>query len=208
MTIINITEMNNEQLTEVFNANRKLQEKVLEDMIDSEMMWIGEELAYLKSSLKDWSIGTCQYNYIKVGDSQEFIAKLKDLQQDYGLFSDSEKHIITDTEALADKYFNMEGPYEGDFEDYEDYEEALEVYEQEMDELEEQFEEAVEALAEAVADKYTERLDYFYASEAQLNYFLEFYANERLDDNYYIDTTNTANPYELFQDVAYTKSFK
>lgn len=209
-----ISELNNEELVKVFNANKKLQERVLDDMIESEMYWIGEELDYLKPSLNDWSIGTCQHNYLKVGDSAEFIANLLALQEDYGLFSDSEKHIITDTEALKERLWNLEGPSEDDFEDEERefdeeaFDRAVEEYEALEAELEDQFEEAVKDLAEAVARKYSDRLDYFYNHKAQLDYFLEFYSSERLDDNYYIDTTNTDNPYELFQDVAYTKSFK
>lgn len=208
-----ISELTNEELKEVFAANSKLQENVLDDMIESEMYWVSEELDYLKPSLNDWSIGACQHNYIKVGDSSEFIDNLLALQEDYGFFSDSKKHIITDTEALRDKFFNMEGPSEDDFEDEEGeldeeaFDRAVEDYEALEVEVEDRYEEAVKELAEAVAHKYTERFDYFYTSEAQESYFLEFYAQERMDDTYYIDT-EADEPFELVEEVSYKKSYK
>jgi hypothetical protein len=210
MTIINIKEMNNEQLTEVFNANNKLEEKVLDDMIESEMFWIGEQLDYIRSAMKDWSIGPDNRSYITVRDSEAFIEGVIVMDESVPLFSDKNKVIIYDTKAKFDEYRAMEEPQEEDFEDEEGeldeeaYNKAWEAY----DNAEEQIEELVRELAEEVVYEMVKRLEYCYDSEARLDYFLEFYAHERLDDNYYIDTTNTDNPYELFQDVAYTKSFK
>ena len=119
MTIINIKEMNNEQLTEVFNANNKLEEKVLDDMIESEMFWIGEQLDYIRSAMKDWSIGPDNRSYITVRDSEAFIEGVIVMDESVPLFSDKNKVIIYDTKAKFDEYRAMEEPQEEDFEDEE-----------------------------------------------------------------------------------------
>lgn len=210
MTIITIKEMNNEQLTEVLNANSKLEDRVLEDMLESEMFWIGEQLDYIRSSMKDWSIGPDSRSYIKVGDSEAFIEGLVEMDESVPLFSDKDKVIIYTTKEKFEHYQLMTEPYEGDYEDEEGEldEEAYNKAWEQWDNAEEEIEELVQELADEVVHQMVKRLDYCYSSESRLDYFLEFYAQERLDENYYIDTTNTANPYELFQDVAYTKSYK
>src|SRR5437764_5217530 len=152
MTIINIKEMNNEQLTEVFNANNKLEEKVLDDMIESEMFWIGEQLDYIRSAMKDWSIGPDNRSYITVRDSEAFIEGVIVMDESVPLFSDKNKVIIYDTKAKFDEYRAMEEPQEEDFEDEEGEldEEAYNKAWQDDDNAEEQIEEVGRELAEEV----------------------------------------------------------
>jgi hypothetical protein len=79
MTKLFVENMSKEQLKEVFEANQELQNKVYEDMVDSELHWVGEQLDYINSYLSDWSIGPNNRNYLKVSDSDGFINGLIDM---------------------------------------------------------------------------------------------------------------------------------
>jgi len=182
-----IEELTKEELTKVFEANHKLQNDVYDDMIDSEMHWIGEQLDYLRDGLSDWSIGAYNHNYIRVRDNSKFIDGLIKMDKEVPLFSDEDAKQIYAVEKLRDEL------YEKDVDD-EDY-----------DEVEEGFEEMVHELAEEVTRAFTKRLDNCAERQYQLEYFLEFYVESRLEkDLFYIKDDS----YELFEDVAFTKSYK
>jgi hypothetical protein len=189
-----IEEMNNEELTQVFNANQKLQEQVLEDMIDSEMYWIGEKLDYVRDSLSDWSIGTGQRNYIKVNHNylKEFLEGLIEMDKSVPAFSEKKaEEVIGKFEQAHNLY------YYADVDDY-NYEE-----------LEDKAERAAQEAANELAEQFDRDLDHIYADENQLIYFLEFYADARMADveaeTYYI--IEEEGTFKLYQDVSYTKSF-
>lgn len=209
MTKLFIENMSKEQLTEVFEANQELQNKVYEDMVDSELLWVGDQLDYIRSYLSDWSIGPDNRNYINVSDSDGFINGLIEMDNGIPLFSDKEKVIIYDTKKLYDTFYNMEEPYEGDFEDEEgDFdEEAYDKAWEDYNNSEKALDEAVDKLADAVVDKYTEIFDHMYNDDVQLDYFLDFYYDARMEpETFYIETENDS--FELFECVAYTKSYK
>jgi hypothetical protein len=183
-----ISELTTEELKQVFKANHKLQGDVYEDMIDSEMHWIGEQLDYIRDSLRDWSIGAYGHNFIKIKDTDKFIAGLIKMDNGIPLFSDKDAKQIYEVEKLRDSFYNKDS-------DDEDYEE-----------VEEELEEAVKELAEAVVDKFTQRLYDCSNSDYQLDYFIEFYCDSRLEqDLVYID--DETDSFELFEDIGYTKSY-
>jgi hypothetical protein len=184
-----IEELTKEELKLVFKANYKLQTEVYEDMVDSELHWVGEQLDYIRASLLDWSIGANNYNYIKVKDNSGFIDGLIEMDKGIPLFNDTDAKQIYEVEKLRYELFNK------DCED-EDY-----------DDVEEQYEAQVKELAEAVTRQFGRRLDDCSNSEYQLDYFIEFYADARLEkDLFYVDDEDDS--YELFEDVAYIKSYK
>lgn len=182
-----IEEMNKEELIKVFEANHKLQNDVYDDMVESEMHWIGEQLDYLRDGLSDWSIGAYNYNYIKIKDNDKFIAGLIKMDKEVPLFGDEEAKQIYEVEKLRDEFYNKDC----DDEDYED--------------VEEEYEGAVQELAESVVKAFTRRLNDCGEHKYQLDYFFEFYADSRLEkDMFYIEN----DTYELFEDVSFTKSYK
>lgn len=65
-------ELTIEQLTEIVNRSKKLRDELDEYIQDCEMCWISEKLSVLKPSLKDWSIGFFNQNYITVKDWHDF----------------------------------------------------------------------------------------------------------------------------------------
>jgi hypothetical protein len=184
-----VSEMNNEELTKVFNNNEKLQHDVLEDMIESEMHWVTEQLDCFKDGLSDWSIGANNRNYITVKkeEIQTFIDGVIKVQKDFCLLEDKENEFIDNIEKKIDTLNN------------------LDMYSNEFDTLEEEIEEDVKTLAEKITDHYTRIFDNLYENKYQLEYFTEFYAESRLEENAYINLDE--NSYTLYEDISYTKKY-
>ncbi|QIW88608.1 hypothetical protein P59_239 [Bacillus phage P59] len=183
-----VEEMSQEELVKVFNANEKLQNEVLEDMIDSEMHWIGEKLDYVRDSLSDWSVGTCQRSYITVKKMNSFLQGLIEMDKSVPAFNDEKAaEVIGNLQKAFDAYYYAEV--------------------EEEDDLEELAEKAAQEAADELAAQFDRDLNYLYSHDAQLSYFLEFYADARMDDpeTYYI--IEEEETYKLYQDVSYTKSY-
>lgn len=189
-----IEELTVEELTQVFNNNEKLQNQVLEDMIESEMHWISEKMDYIRKSLSDWSIGTGQRNYIivKTRSMNEFLEGLKQMGREVPAFSDTKAaEIIGKLEKAAEAYYNAD----------------IDIDEDEYDLLEEGAEDALKEAADELADQFTRDLNGLYDHDTQLDYFLDFYSNARMEEEetYYIHSDSET--YKLYQDVSYTKSY-
>lgn len=182
-----ITEMNNEELAKVFHANEQLRQDVMDDMAESEMFWIGEQLDMIKANLTDWSIGQCNRNqHITVRNADDFIYDFANLQKSMAPLRDADEYMVNEAVALVDRYRDTSMDTD------------------EFDELEEQVEEAAKDLADMLCDVYTKTLDeYCLDDKNALDYFIEFYAEERLDGTEYV----TGDSWELFEDVSYTKSY-
>lgn len=187
-----IEEMNKEELTQVFNANEKLQEQVREDMTESEMYWIGDRLNYVREYLSDWSVGPDQRNYIKVNPNciNEFLHGLTNMDNEVPAFSDKKAaEVIGNLQAAYDLYY---------YTDCNDHE---------HEELEEKAERAAQEAANELAKQFERDLDGVYDSENQLSYFLDFYADARMDEaeTYYI--IEEEGTFKLYKDVSYTQTF-
>lgn len=86
-------ELTIEQLTEIVNRSKKLRDELDEYIQDCEMIWISEKLSVLKPSLKDWSIGFFNQNYITVKDWHDFLDCVIDSAKTYGASDRMEKLI-------------------------------------------------------------------------------------------------------------------
>ena len=176
----NIQELSGEELVFVWENNQKLQDIVEEDYIESEMYYISEILSEFSLSLRDWSIGFYNQNYIRIKDNEQFLTDAIDATKKCGFLADRHKNLTDELQELWQKY-NYGS-------------------EENIEELEEKIEEKTEELMDIVIDTFniftTIEPDYL------LNYFVEFYVDSRMDETYYIDEN-----YSLFQDIAYTKNF-
>jgi hypothetical protein len=182
---ITIEEMDRDQLEAVFNANQGLRQAITDDMIDTEMMWISDQIDFIRKSLSDWSIGINQHNYITVKDHDGFLDGMLKMDNSVPAFTDKEAEELHAVIALRDEV------------------NSTNVYEDGFDELVEQLDTATEDLAGSLADNFTRRLEHCYGREAQFDYFLDFYAEERLDGTEYIQD----DTFILYEDISYTKSF-
>lgn len=182
-----VEELSKEELVKVFEANARLQEAVYEDMVDSEMFWIGEQLDYIRDSLDSWSIGSYNHNYISVKDNDGFINGLIEMDKSIPLFSNEAAEQIYEVERMRDEFY-IKDCYD---EDYEDAEEKLN--------------EAVKDLAEEVVRQFERRLNDCADNDNMLEYFLDFYYDARIEPGtMYIKD----NSYELYEEVFYIKSYK
>lgn len=187
MTKKYIKDMSKEELVKVFHANSKLKDDIYEDMVESEMLFVSEQLDYLRDSLSDWSIGTYNRNYMTIGDSDKFIEGMIKLDNSIPLLIEDDLPKLKEAVELRDKYRNTD------------------VDSEEFEDLEEEVDEVAEELADLAVMRFTRRLDGLSKEEYQIDYFLDFYVDARLEeDGCYI--LADMKDYILYEDVV--KSYK
>lgn len=186
-----VSELSREELKEVFNANQKLQVDVLEDMQENEIHWINEHMENLEKSIRRYEISPYAKSYISVYDELEKLSQFVDgalqNQKDFCVLADEETPKIEKLAAKFETLFDMEWENK----QYENLEKWLE---KEVDEL-----------AEKIANYYDSVFRSLYDEENQLDYFIEFYAAERLDQQNYILVED--GNFVLYEDISYTKSY-
>ena len=183
-----INELNKDELTKVFEVNQKLHHDVMDDMQESEMFWVEEQMNILNPTLQDWRIGVNQNNYIIIKELEEdnFIMNFKDMQQTFKVFPDSDENEIQEAVELVNKYQDTD------------------PYTEEFNELEDEIIIMAQELAYKLCQKYKKILDNYCTIHSNiLLHFLEFYADVRMDSNFYIN-----NDFILYENVSYTKSYE
>lgn len=184
-----ISELAPVELKKVLANNMKLQYAVSEDMLESEMFWVTEQLDTLSAdgALSSWSIGQCnrdQHIRVREGKESEFIDNVLAIQGDYCFLPDKDNAYIQETADLIEKWRNVD------------------MYSDEFDDLEEVIEQRIEEIADKIRDQFTHILDGLLDDGIQEDYFLGFYVEERMDSDFYID-----EDYVLYENVAYTRSY-
>jgi len=182
-----INELTTEELRKVFESNEQLQSEVMDDMADSEMFWIREQLDFLADTLEDYSVGQCNRNqHITVADPAGFIRALAELQRNMAMLPNDYDDRIEEALELADRY---------KFADVDS--------DDEYHELEAQVEEEAQELADILAEEYARILDdYCLDYENAEDYFINFYAHELMDSSFYVDSE-----YILYEKVSYTRVY-
>lgn len=178
-----ISELNQEELKEVFHSNDKLQYKVYEDYQESEMDHISEILDSFKPALNDWSIGFNNYNSLRVKDHKAFLECALDAQNDFCFLSDEWTPRI---ETLLSKYSTL---YNMDYDD------------KNYDQLENWLEEQTQEVIDEVLNQFNKMTQY--DNKYILDYFLDFYAESRMDEDFYVDESGV-----LFEHVEYERSYR
>ena len=64
----NLSELSTSELLNVIEDNETLSNRLYELIEQSAMDWVGEKLEVIRNSLKDWSIGFYNYNFLDVVD--------------------------------------------------------------------------------------------------------------------------------------------
>ena len=177
-----LKDLNTDELTKVFHANKTLQNQIYDDMVDTEMSYISEQLDYLKDGISDWSIGVYNRNYINVSDADKFIESLDEVEKSIPILIDEDTPKLQGALELRDNYRNAD------------------MYSDEYDRLEEELDEVADELANLVTKRFTQVLDGCSKEEYQIDYFIEFYSDSRLDaDSCYINADK--NDYILYEDT-------
>jgi hypothetical protein len=179
-----IGDLTKEELVKVFETNEKLRNDVSDDMVESEHLYAEEQMDFVRGSARNWSIGPGGHNYIGVSNADAFIVGLKEMDDSVPAFTDEEAKEIDAALKLREEYREEE------------------MYTDVYDQLEEQLEEEAQKLADKLAAKFQRRFQDCFNRENKLDYFLDFYADTRLDADCYI----IEGDYTLYQTV--TNSFR
>jgi hypothetical protein len=180
-------ELNLEELKEVYNKNQNLQEEVFDDMVETAAFWCSEYLACWNNRGINYCIGWDRGTYFKCTDREYFIEGLKSVQRMFGFLADEWNEKIKYIEKLLTKL------------DYLYYNSSAENYDRVEARIDELIKELEMACYKWLMSEYEDCFD----NENQLDYFLNFFADERMDDSFYVD-----DDMELFEHVEYIKSYK
>lgn len=166
-----IQELNQEERRALIENNHALETLVYEDMEETEMYFISEQLDYIRAACRDWSIGAYQRNYIQVRDALAFLDGLEDMQKAYCTLPDHMKTEIDRVLSARDRFRSMDMAYGNYYK------------------LSEWLDEKAQYFADQIADYFTSCLDFDHAS--MVEYFMEFYADERMDESFFISNDGT-----------------
>lgn len=155
-----LSELTTEDLKKVWEVNEKLQVEVNEDYQESQMIWISDLLGGIKGALKDWSIGFYQRNYIDIKDDFLFLDALQSADKDSIIFLDEDRERLN---KAIEEYNNS-------------YEEDEDIIKLESES--EYFQEKTLEYFDLVTN-----IDFDYIE----SYFYEFYIDERMNDDFFID---------------------
>lgn len=147
--------------------NSALQNMVYDDMIENEMYFISEQLDHIRAGLRDYSIGAYNRNIIIVSDAIEFLHGLDQLQKDYCTLPDDMHDEIERVLLARDRYLYNDISYDNYYM------------------LSEWLDKKAQYFADCITDYFSSCLDP--TRDDMINYFIEFYADERMDDSFYIN---------------------
>src|SRR5690625_4301033 len=122
--MILLSKLSIDELKKVFNANNQLQSEIMEDLAETEMLYIGDQLNQLRG-LSSWSIGQCNRGqHIHVSKPLDFIESVKELQADYALLNIEDEKALVKAETIA-KQLRDANMYDDIYYDLEDDLEAI-----------------------------------------------------------------------------------
>ena len=162
-----IHELTENEKRELIENNNALQNMVYDDMIENEMYFITEQLNYIAPGLRDYSIGPYNNNIIIVSDALKFLDGLEELQKNYCTLPDDMSDEINRVLDARDHFYLMS------------------YNNKNYDMLDTWIDEKAQYFADCITDYFSSCLEP--SRENMINYFIEFYADERMDDTYYIE---------------------
>lgn len=162
-----IHELTDNEKRELIENNSALANMVYDDMIENEMCFISEQLDHIRAGLRDYSIGSYNHNYLTVGNSIKFLDGLEQLQKKYCTLPDDLQPEIDRVLAARERFYLMS------------------YNNKNYDALDAWIDEKSQYFADCITDYFSRCLEP--SREDMINYFIEFYADERMDDSFYID---------------------
>lgn len=164
-----IYQLTDNKKRELIENNVELQNMVYDDMINCEMDFISEQLNHIAAGLRDYRIGPYGYNYITVGNSVKFLDGLEKLQLYYCTLPDRMTTEINSVLSARDRFYSMS------------------YNNKNYDMLEAWIDKKAQFFADCITDYFSNCLDP--SHDDMISYFIEFYADERMDETYYINDT-------------------
>ena len=162
-----IYQLTDNEKRELIENKSALANMVYDDMIESELDFISEQLNYIRDALRDYSIGSYNYNYLTVGNSIKFFDGLEKIQKYYCTLPDAMQPEIDRVLAARERFYEMS------------------YNNSNYDLLDSWLDKKAQYFADYIADYFSRCLDPNRLDV--ISYFVEFYADERMDETYYIN---------------------
>lgn len=162
-----IHELTDNEKRALIENNNALANMVYDDMIENEMYFISEQLDCIRAGLRDYSIGAYNRNIIIVSDALKFLDGLETLQKNYCTLPDDLSDEIKRVLDARDRFRSIDMSYNNLY--------NLSVW----------LDQKAQYFADCITDYFSSCLDP--SRDDMINYFIEFYADERMDDTYYIE---------------------
>lgn len=161
-----IHELTDNEKRELIENNNALSNMVYDDMLENEMNFISEQLDVIRKSLKNYSIGPYNRNIIIVSDALKFLDGLETLQENYCTLPDDMNDEIKSVLDARDRFRSIDMSYNNLY--------NLSVW----------LDQKAQYFADCITDYFSSCLDP--SRDDMISYFIEFYADERMDESYYI----------------------
>lgn len=161
-----INQLTDDEKRALIEGNNALANMVYYDMNENESIFISEQLNYIAPGLRDYSIGSYNYNYMTVGNSVKFLDGLETLQKNYCTLPDDMNDEIKRVLEARERFYLMS------------------YNNKNYDDLDAWIDKKAQYFADCIAEYFTSCLDP--TRDDMINYFIEFYADERMDESYYI----------------------
>lgn len=161
-----IHELTDNEKRELIENNNALANMVYDDMIENETYFITEQLNYIAPGLRDYSIGAYNRNIIIVSDALKFLDGLETLQKNYCTLPDELTPEIKRVLAARDRFYLMS------------------YNNKNYDMLDAWIDKKAQYFADCITDYFSRCLEP--SRDDMIEYFIEFYADERMDETYYI----------------------
>ena len=162
-----IHELTDEEKRELIKNNSALVNMVYEDMNENEMYFISEQLNYIAPGLRDYSIGPYNRNIIIVSNALKFLDGLEALQKNYCTLPDDLQPEIDRVLEARNRFYLMS------------------YNNKNYDTLDAWIDKKAQYFADCITDYFSSCLDP--TRDEMIEYFIEFYADERMDNSFYID---------------------
>ena len=161
-----IHELTDNEKRALIENNATLQNMVYDDMIENEMYFISEQLNYIAPGLRDYSVGAYNRNIIIVSDALKFLDGLEELQKNYCTLPDDLQPEIDRVLKARDRFRVMDMNYNNLY--------NLSCW----------LDQKAQYFADRITDYFSRCLEP--SRDDMISYFIEFYADERMDESYYI----------------------
>ena len=170
-----INELTETEKRELIKNNSALQNMVYNDMNDNECDFISEQFEYLLKGCRDYHIAPYTHNYIIVSDALKFLDGLETLQKNYCTLPDDMHNEIKRVLEARDRFRVMDMNYNNLY--------NLSCW----------LDKKAQYFADCITDYFSACLEP--SRDDMISYFIEFYADERMDESYYIENG------ELYQTI-------
>ena len=98
-----VQELNNNEV-ELLLENDSVQDDIMDYVMECELCYIDDMLIYIKPYLSDYSIAAYNYSYMNVNDATGFINGVEKLNNDFGIFNDTNVKTLYNAIESADRY--------------------------------------------------------------------------------------------------------